>query len=161
MIDISTINQQFDRQYSMKSALDKSKTILELCKAMSTKEANDTYKMLSDYYRDISLSLSGVYYTAIDYKSTDTTVCILYDIMLRERDAQSIGQAIELVNIYNDLIYVNYMTYYTEESLEIDVSHKDLKDYGKTFVQRVIETIEKNVAIANIEEMTNLLYDMH
>lgn len=120
---------------------------------MSTKEANDSYKMMSDYYRDISLSLSGVYYTAIDYKSNDTSVCISHDIMLRERDAQSIGQATEMVNNHNDLIYVHYMTYYTEENLEIDVSHKDSKDYGKTFVQRVVEMIERNSAIALIEEL--------
>lgn len=60
-----------------------------------------------------------------------------------------------MVNKHNDLIYVHYTTYYTEESLEIDVTHKDLKDYVKIFVQRVLEMIKRNAAIANIEEMTS------
>lgn len=161
----NVIDQQQIRQSDMEYSLARSNTILKVCKTMTEKQYDDLCNILYKYYCKLSSSFINVYYTAInsmsnDKKYADKAICTALDLTSKKTDVD-IGCVCEVTDIYNNLIYVRYTAYYTKESLELDVTHKDLKDYIKIFVQLVLEMIEKNVAMANIEEMTNLLYNRH
>lgn len=51
------------------------------------------------------------------------------------------------------MICFYYETYCTKEKLEIDILHKDLEDYCKTFEQQVVEMLERNLTVAKIEAL--------
>lgn len=145
------------RQSNTANTIVKCRELVDACKKLPESEYHARILTLSKQYGDLGLLTADIlgkdlYYTAINRIADDKIVYVVYDLVWRKEDLH-IGKLIEVHDRKtSNLIYAQYMFDYIEEILEIDILSKDLDSYSKSFVQQVVEAIDKNYKIAVIEE---------